>query len=100
MSLHASIFGSKDSPEGSGIKTTLPRPALDRASPVPLYYQLAQNMEHAIDSGELASGTHLENELDLARQLGVSRPTVRRAIGYLAGRGLLIRRRIWPAGAC
>lgn len=66
---------------------------LDRASPVPLYYQLAQTMEHAIHTGQLSSGTHLENELELARQLGVSRPTVRRAIGYLAGRGLLIRRR-------
>ncbi len=50
-------------------------------------------MEHAIQTGELSSGTHLENELELARQLGVSRPTVRRAIGYLAGRGMLIRRR-------
>ncbi len=60
---------------------------------MPLYYQLAQTMEHAIHSGQLSSGTHLENELELARQLGVSRPTVRRAIGYLAGRGMLIRRR-------
>ena len=65
---------------------------LDRASPVPLYYQLAQNMETAIRSGRLSSGSHLENEIDLARQLGVSRPTVRRAIGVLANRGLLIRR--------
>jgi DNA-binding GntR family transcriptional regulator len=72
---------------------TLQRPVLDRASPVPLYYQLAQTMEQAIRSGQLSSGAHLDNEIDLARQLGVSRPTVRRAIGYLAGRGLLIRRR-------
>jgi GntR family transcriptional regulator len=65
---------------------------LDRASPVPLYYQLAQNMETAIRSGRLSSGSHLENEINLARQLGVSRPTVRRAIGLLANRGLVIRR--------
>jgi GntR family transcriptional regulator len=65
---------------------------LDRASPVPLYYQLAQTMETAIRSGQLSSGSHLENEIDLARQLRVSRPTVRRAIDVLANRGLVIRR--------
>jgi GntR family transcriptional regulator len=65
---------------------------LDKASPVPLYYQLAQNMEAAIRSGRLSSGSHLDNELELARQLGVSRPTVRRAIGLLANRGLVISR--------
>ena len=57
---------------------------LDRASPVPLYYQLAQNMETAIRSGRLSSGSHLDNEIELARQLRVSRPTVRRAIALLA----------------
>jgi GntR family transcriptional regulator len=65
---------------------------LDRASPVPLYYQLAQNIETAIRSGRLSSGSHLDNEIELARQLRVSRPTVRRAIGVLANRGLVIRR--------
>src|ERR1700719_1951308 len=65
---------------------------LDRASPVPLYYQLAQNMETDIRSGRLSSGSHLDNEIELARQLGVSRPTVRRAIGLLANKGLVIRR--------
>src|ERR1700704_2643935 len=65
---------------------------LDRESPVPLYYQLAQNMETAIRSGRLSSGSHLDNELDLARQLRVSRPTVRRAIAVLANKGLVIRR--------
>ena len=65
---------------------------LDRASPVPLYYQLAQNMETAIRSGRLSSGSHLENEIELARQLRVSRPTLRRAIDVLANKGLVIRR--------
>ena len=65
---------------------------LDKASPVPLYYQLAENMETDIRSGRLSSGSHLDNEIELARQLGVSRPTVRRAIGLLANKGLVIRR--------
>jgi GntR family transcriptional regulator len=75
-----------------GARRGLTDAVLDRASPVPLYYQLAQNMETAIRSGRLSSGTHLENEIELARQLKVSRPTVRRAIAVLANRGLVIRR--------
>src|SRR5205807_2261519 len=75
-----------------GARRGLTDAVLDRASPVPLYYQLAQNMETAIRSGRLSSGSHLDNEIELARQLKVSRPTVRRAIAVLANRGLLIRR--------
>ena len=75
-----------------GARRGLTDAALDRASPVPLYYQLAENLETAIRSGSLSSGSHLENEMELARQLRVSRPTVRRAIAVLANRGLVIRR--------
>ena len=66
---------------------------VDRYSPVPMYYQVAQQLEHAIETGELAPGTRLDGELALANQLGVSRPTLRRAIEYLVDRGYLVRRR-------
>ena len=66
---------------------------VDRTSPVPLYFQVAQHLEQMIESGELPMGTRLDNETDLAGQLGLSRPTMRRAIEYLVGRGLLVRRR-------
>jgi len=66
---------------------------VDRASPVPMYYQVAQQLEHAIESGALAPGTRLDGELALANLLGVSRPTLRRAIEYLVDRGYLVRRR-------
>ena len=66
---------------------------VDRSSPVPLYFQVAQHLEHMIESGELPTGTRLENEIDLADQLGLSRQTMRRAIEYLVGRGLLLRKR-------
>lgn len=67
--------------------------AVDRTSPVPLYYQVAQVLEAAIESGALPAGSRLENEIALAEQLGLSRPTVRRAIEYLVDRGLLVRKR-------
>jgi GntR family transcriptional regulator len=66
---------------------------VDRASPVPLYFQVAQQLERAIESGDLPPGTQLENEIRLAEQLGLSRPTMRRAMQYLVDRGLLVRKR-------
>jgi DNA-binding GntR family transcriptional regulator len=67
--------------------------SVDRTSPVPLYYQVAQLLERAIEEGSLPPGTRLENEITLAEQLGLSRPTMRRAIEYLVDRGLLVRKR-------
>jgi DNA-binding GntR family transcriptional regulator len=66
---------------------------LDRDSPVPLYFQLAQHFENEIRSGSLDSGDRLENEVKIAEDLGLSRPTVRAAFGYLVDKGLVLRRR-------
>jgi DNA-binding GntR family transcriptional regulator len=66
---------------------------LDRSSPVPLYHQLAELIRGAIDDGTLPAGTRLENEIALADRLGLSRPTMRRALQELVDRGLLVRRR-------
>lgn len=68
-------------------------PALDRTSPVPLYFQVAGRLEQLIESGQLPVGGRLENEVELADRLGVSRPTMRRAIQYLVERGVLVRKR-------
>lgn len=67
--------------------------SIDRTSPVPLYFQVAQELERLIRSDTLPAGTKLENEIALADRLGVSRPTMRRAIQYLVERGLLVRKR-------
>jgi DNA-binding GntR family transcriptional regulator len=71
------------------------RPALsvDRNSPVPLYYQLAGQLEAAIAQGTLSPGSRLENEVQLADRCGLSRPTVRQAIQHLVDKGLLVRKR-------
>ncbi|MFB7509442.1 GntR family transcriptional regulator, partial [Streptomyces broussonetiae] len=63
--------------------------ALDRTSPVPLYYQLAQQLEAAIEHGALTPGNLLGNEVDLSARLGLSRPTVRQAVQSLVDKGLL-----------
>jgi DNA-binding GntR family transcriptional regulator len=66
---------------------------VDRTSPIPLYFQVATRLQEQIESGEVPVGTRIENEIDLAERLGVSRPTARRAIQYLVERGMLVRKR-------
>ncbi|MEU4497127.1 GntR family transcriptional regulator [Streptomyces sp. NBC_00210] len=67
--------------------------SVDRTSPVPLYFQLSQQLEAAIERGTLTPGSLLGNEIELAGRLGLSRPTVRQAIQSLVDKGLLVRRR-------
>lgn len=66
---------------------------LDRSGPIPLYFQVAQKIEQAILDSTLPAGCRLENEVSLGERLGLSRPTVRRAIQDLVDKGLLVRRR-------
>jgi DNA-binding GntR family transcriptional regulator len=67
--------------------------SLDPKSPVPLYHQAAQALEEAVLDQRLRSASKLPNEVDLARQLGISRPTMRAAIQELVNKGLVVRRR-------
>jgi DNA-binding GntR family transcriptional regulator len=66
---------------------------IDRASPVPLYHQVAEQLSAAIADGRLQPGERFENELALGERLRLSRPTVRRAIQEMVDQGLLVRRR-------
>ena len=74
-------------------QATMLRINLDRSSPVPLYYQMAKAIEKDIETGALAPGERLENEIALAGRLRVSRPTARRALQELVDLGMLVRKR-------
>jgi GntR family transcriptional regulator len=67
--------------------------SVDRASPIPLYYQVSQYLQRAIESGDIPNGTRFDNEIHLAEQFGLSRPTMRRAMQHLVEKGLIVRRR-------
>lgn len=66
---------------------------IDRSSPVPLYFQFAQQLQGLIESGELPPGTRLSNEIAMADEFGLSRPTMRQAMQHLVDKGLLARKR-------
>jgi len=65
---------------------------LDKRSPIPLYYQLAELIREQIRSGELKPGAQLPAERMLSEQHSISRMTARQAISYLTREGTLIAR--------
>ncbi|MGL5811594.1 MAG: GntR family transcriptional regulator [Nocardioides sp.] len=77
-------------PSGDAVISSL---RVDRNSPIPLYFQVAQHLERGITGGHIPPGSLFENEIQLAVRLGISRPTMRRAMQHLADRGLIVRRR-------
>lgn len=55
------------------------------------YVQIEEELAEQIRTGHLKPGDRLPPERELAEQMGVSRMTVRQALGRLADRGLLSR---------
>lgn len=64
---------------------------LDRGVPTPVYVQIADLLRHKIADGEWPAHHRLTTEPELARQLGVSRGTLRKALDILLAEGLLRR---------
>jgi GntR family transcriptional regulator len=78
---------------------------LDRSSPVPLYFQLAETLRAAIHAGDYQPGDKLPTENELCETYAVSRSVVRQALQSLAqdnlieterGRGAFILERKVP----
>lgn len=55
----------------------------------PMYRQIAGDLRHKIESGELPQGNRLPTEIELMEQYNASRNTVRDAIKLLTTRGLV-----------
>src|SRR5216684_2553771 len=64
---------------------------LRSGSAAPVHVQIEEQLAGQIASGELHTGERLPPERDLARDLNVSRMTVRQALSSLAARGLVER---------
>ena len=55
----------------------------------PIYRQIAEDLQHKIEAGELSRGSQLPTEIELREQYEASRNTVRDAIKWLTTRGLV-----------
>ena len=62
-------------------------------TPVPAYELVLEQLRRSLDQGHFAPGDKLPPERDLARQLGVSRTTLREAVRVLEGEGAVEVRR-------
>lgn len=64
---------------------------MDEDGLLPLYEQVRRRILSDIESGHLAEGSFLPAEHELCATLGVSRITLRRAVGDLCAEGRLVR---------
>jgi GntR family transcriptional regulator len=62
-----------------------------RASPVPLYIQIEEELRGQIEGGDLGPLAQVPSETELADRFGVSRMTARKALDRLVGDGMLFR---------
>jgi GntR family transcriptional regulator len=65
------------------------RGRIDRRSPIPYYFQLKRLVADEIRSGRWERGTRLPSEAELCDSTGLSRTTVRQALGELEREGSL-----------
>lgn len=69
------------------------RLTIDHNSPVPLHAQVESLVREMIKSPEYQNNAFLPNETSLAKQLGISRNTLRQAFNKLVYEGLLVRKK-------
>ncbi len=67
--------------------------SIDHKSPVPLHIQAENLLRTMIADPEHLNGKFLPNEVELAKQLAISRSTLRQALNKLVYEGLLIRKK-------
>lgn len=67
--------------------------AINRASPVPYYYQLKEIIKDQIQKGHWPPGSQIPSEPQLCEMFGVSRTVVRQALGELVAEGYLCKQK-------
>lgn len=92
MRAHPSPLDPSGKRAGHARSATGLKPSLDPSSPLALYYQLEEILRTNIVRGRWKPDTPIPSENVLCRRYGVSRGTVRQAIGRLVAGGLLERR--------
>lgn len=67
--------------------------SIDHKSPIPLHIQAETLLRKLIEADEYQNGKTIPNEVELAKQLAISRTTLRQAINKLVFEGLLVRKK-------
>ncbi|WP_428329167.1 GntR family transcriptional regulator [Mucilaginibacter sp.] len=67
--------------------------SIDHKSPIPLHAQAESLLRKLIEEEEYQNGKIFPNEVELAKQLAISRTTLRQAINKLVFEGLLVRKK-------
>jgi len=66
---------------------------IDHSSPIPMHVQVETLLRRLIELPKYIAGEYLPREIDLAKQLGISRNTVRQATNKLEYEGLIVRKK-------
>ncbi|MGG0590926.1 GntR family transcriptional regulator [Priestia megaterium] len=66
---------------------------IDKSSPLPIYYQIEEQLKKQIENGELKPNDSLPSEREFAERFEISRMTVRQAINNLVNDGYLYRQK-------
>lgn len=64
---------------------------IDKNSPIPVYYQLKEDIKKKIIEGVWQVGECISSERELSETYSVSRMTIRQALGELVQEGILVR---------
>lgn len=64
---------------------------VNKASPIPLYYQIKEDIISQIKYGKYNSGDQIDGEFSLTKKYGVSQITIRKALSELVTEGYLYR---------
>jgi GntR family transcriptional regulator len=65
--------------------------SIDKNSPIPVYYQLKEDIKKKINKGIWKVGQCIDSERELSDTYSVSRMTIRQALGELVQEGILVR---------
>ena len=66
---------------------------IDHTSPVPLHLQVENLLRELIEMPQYKAGEFLPREVEMAKQLGISRNTIRQATNKLEHEGLITRKK-------
>src|ERR1700761_8004370 len=66
---------------------------IDHKSPIPLHVQAENLLRKLISDPQYQGGKFIPNEVELSKQLAISRTTLRQALNKLVYEGLLIRKK-------